>query len=322
MTDRVPAAGPGPVTNPPRALLPNDAWHGWFGMYDHLAAVTIAVLPVVALAVWVLARRRRSAGVAPAWATRTAATEVGLVYAMLPALWLTMDPGARAGSVSGAVSLVPLQDLPHMGTFQAVGNLLLLAVPGLLAPLRFAAVASLPRILVAAAVVSASIETAQYVLMLDRVSSIDDVLLNTIGAGLAALASRRWWRDARVRGVARSGRSTGHGGPQGSTQNSFPSGSAMTTSSPSARMTRPPSATSLSTSASTGPMARRSKCWRFLAVFGSGTRRNHRLGPPQPAGSTQARSAVLSSSTFEPRAAAQNAASARASVQSNVTDFT
>jgi hypothetical protein len=27
-------------------------------------------------------------------------------------------------------------------------------------------------------------------------SSVDDVLLNTAGAGLAALASRRWWRTA------------------------------------------------------------------------------------------------------------------------------
>ena len=45
-------------------------------------------------------------------------------------------------------------------------------------------------------------------------------------------------------------------------------------------------------------MTRRSKCWRFLATFASGTRWNHRLGPPHPAGSTHARSGVLSSSTF------------------------
>ena len=41
-------------------------------------------------------------------------------------------------------------------------------------------------------------------------------------------------------------------------------------------------------------MTRRSKCWRFLAALASGTRWNHRLGPPHPAGSTQARSGVLS----------------------------
>jgi glycopeptide antibiotics resistance protein len=38
------------------------------------------------------------------------------------------------------------------------------------------------------------IELAQYVFRLDRVSSVDDVLINAAGAGLAALASRPWWR--------------------------------------------------------------------------------------------------------------------------------
>ncbi|WP_214417233.1 VanZ family protein [Sphaerisporangium fuscum] len=40
----------------------------------------------------------------------------------------------------------------------------------------------------------AAVGTAQYVLRLDRVSSVDDVSINTAGAGPAALASRRWWR--------------------------------------------------------------------------------------------------------------------------------
>lgn len=63
---------------------------------------------------------------------------------------------------------------------------------GFFAPLRFAAPASVPRILALAAVCSILIEVSQYVFQLDRVSSVDDVLLNTAGAGLAALASRRW----------------------------------------------------------------------------------------------------------------------------------
>jgi hypothetical protein len=53
----------------------------------------------------------------------------------------------------------------------------------------------------------------------------------------------------------------------------------MTVRSPSSPMTEAPSATSRSTSALTGPMARRSKCCRFLAVLPSGTRRNHRAAP-------------------------------------------
>jgi glycopeptide antibiotics resistance protein len=60
--------------------------------------------------------------------------------------------------------------------------------------MRFAALASVPRILALGAGCSVVVETAQYVLRLDRVSSVDDVLVNAAGAVLAALASRRWWR--------------------------------------------------------------------------------------------------------------------------------
>ena len=42
-----------------------------------------------------------------------------------------------------------------------------------------------------AAAGSVLVETMQYALALGRVSSVDDVLLNTAGAALAALASRR-----------------------------------------------------------------------------------------------------------------------------------
>ncbi|MEK8107132.1 VanZ family protein [Micromonospora sp. M12] len=78
-------------------------------------------------------------------------------------------------------------------TFQVVGNLLVFAALGFFAPIRFAALTSIPRILTLAAGCSILVEAAQYVLRLDRVSSVDDVLLNAAGAGLAALASRRWW---------------------------------------------------------------------------------------------------------------------------------
>jgi len=64
--------------------------------------------------------------------------------------------------------------------------------------MRFAVLASVPRIVALAAGCSVLVEGAQYVLRLDRVSSVDDVLLNAAGAGLAALASRRWWRARAV----------------------------------------------------------------------------------------------------------------------------
>jgi glycopeptide antibiotics resistance protein len=171
-----------------------SGWHGWFGTYNGVVLITVAVLPLAALAVWALARRRSVTGTTSAWAWRTSLVEVGIVYGTVPWVWMTMLPGSRAGAVPGRVSLIPLRDLLTMSTGQVVGNLLVFAALGFLAPVRFAALASLARILAFAAGCSVLVEVAQYVLRLDRVSSVDDVLLNTAGAGLAALASRRWWR--------------------------------------------------------------------------------------------------------------------------------
>ncbi|MFG3299816.1 VanZ family protein [Micromonospora chersina] len=174
-------------------------WHGWLGTFNGVVLLTVAALPLAALAVWALARRRRVLGAAQPW--RMSLAEVGIVYGTVPWVWMIMLPGDRAGAVPGRVSLVPLRDLltilaagPLTVTVQIIGNLLVFAALGFLAPLRFAALASVPRILALAAGCSVLVEVAQYVLRLDRVSSVDDVLLNTAGAGLAALVSRRWWR--------------------------------------------------------------------------------------------------------------------------------
>jgi hypothetical protein len=59
------------------------------------------------------------------------------------------------------------------------------------------------------------------------------------------------------------------------------------------------------------------KCIRFFAALASGTLLNQMFGPPQPAASTKALSEVESSSTSDPKTAAQNVASARASTASN-----
>ena len=176
-------------------------WHFWVGTFTGVAVITVAVLPLAALAVWVLARRRSVTGTTPAWAWRMSLAEVGIVYGTVPWVWMILLPGDRAGTVPGRVNLVPLRDLltiladgPLRPTGQIVGNLLVFAALGFFAPVRFAALASVPRILALAAGCSVLVEAAQYVLQLDRVSSMDDVLLNTAGAGLVALASRRWWR--------------------------------------------------------------------------------------------------------------------------------
>ncbi|MGW0814476.1 VanZ family protein [Streptomyces viridiviolaceus] len=167
-------------------------WHGCFDTFNGVVLMTLVTVPLAVLVAWALARRRRAAGVAPAW--RTSLAEVGMVHGTVPFLWLTLMPGAGAGVVPARVSLVPLRDLVTMGSLGIVGNLLVFASLGFFAPMRFAALASVPRILALGAGCSVLVETAQFVLRLDRVSSLDDVLVNATGAVLAGLASRRWWR--------------------------------------------------------------------------------------------------------------------------------
>lgn len=182
----------GPVGMTLRMLtmpLHRPGWHVLFGTFNGVALITVAALPLAVSAVWVLARRRRSNGGTSAWWMSLA--EVGIVYGTVPWVWIIMLPGDEDGAV---VSLVPLRDLLVMAPGQIVGNLLVFAALGFFAPLRFAALASVPRMLALGAGCSVLVETAQYVLRLDRVSSVDDVLLNATGAGLAALASRSWWR--------------------------------------------------------------------------------------------------------------------------------
>lgn len=174
-------------------------WHGWFATFNGVALIAVAALPLAALAVWALARRRSATGTTLAW--RMSLAEVGIAYGTVPWVWMIMLPNHGVGDGHARVDLIPLRDLimilaggPLTATVQIVGNLLVFAALGFFAPLRFAALASILRILALAASCSILVEILQYVLRLDRVSSVDDVLLNTAGAGLAALASRRWWR--------------------------------------------------------------------------------------------------------------------------------
>lgn len=168
-------------------------WHGCFDTFNGVVLMTLVALPFAALVVWALARRRRAVGVT--WAWRMSLAEVGMVHGTVPFVWMTMMPGAGAGTVPARLSLVPLRDLVTMGPLGIVGNLLVFAALGFFAPMRFRAAASVPRILALGAGCAVLVETAQYVLRLDRVSSVDDVLVNAAGAVLAALASRRWWRS-------------------------------------------------------------------------------------------------------------------------------
>lgn len=176
----------------PRCL--GGHWHGCYDTENGVVLMMLVGLPFAVLLAWALATWRRAAGAVSAW--RSSLAEVGMVYGTVPMVWLTLMPGPGAGVVPGRLSLVPLRDLATMGPIGIGGNLLIFAALGFFAPMRFAVLASLPRILALGAVCSILVETAQYVFQLDRVSSIDDVLVNAAGAALAGLLSRRWWRTA------------------------------------------------------------------------------------------------------------------------------
>ncbi|MBL6280355.1 VanZ family protein [Micromonospora fiedleri] len=101
------------------------------------------------------------------------------------------------------VRLVPLRDLveiladpPLTAFFQIVGNLLVFAAVGF--GLGMGWQVRLTHVVIVAAGMSTAVEVLQYALALGRVSSIDDVLLNTAGAGLAVLAARRLPVPARL----------------------------------------------------------------------------------------------------------------------------
>lgn len=162
-----------------------------------VVAVSVAVVPAAFVAIRARNTRSLRNGVPPGLARRRSISEVGMVAGTLPwiAMALTPIPGPRG------VRLLPLRDLgeqlagaPVTAFFQVSGNLLLLAAFGCYAAARWRI--SVSTIAAMAAAGSLTVETLQYVLAQGRVSSVDDVLLNTVGAALAALASRRWWRPA------------------------------------------------------------------------------------------------------------------------------
>jgi hypothetical protein len=169
------------------------AWQDW----GQVVLVTLALAPLAAGVVAVLARWRIRSGAAAAVAWRHSAAEVGMVVGTAPWLWMILTPQDAAGGIH----LLPLRDLaaqlagdPGVAVAQVGGNLLVFAAFGALAPLRFRSLARLPVIIGLAAAGSVAVEVLQYGLALGRVSSIDDVLLNAAGAGLAGLVTRPWWR--------------------------------------------------------------------------------------------------------------------------------
>lgn len=173
-------------------------WAEWGGVLT----VWFLATPVAALATGWLVARRRAAGATAGDARRRTLAEVGMLLGTLPWLWMIMTP-RREGR---ALVLVPLRELvgqladPTTAVVQIGGNLLVFAAVGALAPVRWRI--GVGTVLAVAALGSVTVETVQYVAAIGRVTSVDDVLLNAGGAGLAAWAARPY---RRARGVSGSG---------------------------------------------------------------------------------------------------------------------
>jgi VanZ like family len=170
----------------------NEAFHAWGGVI----VASVLAIPVGLLVVTAVAHRRTRAGAPPRLAWATASAEVGMLLGTLPWIWMILTP--RSGR--SQLELVPgfglaelLTGEPSTVIVQVGGNLLVFAAFGFLAPIRWPlhplALAAL------AAAGSVTVEVLQYALQLGRVSSVDDVALNTLGATVAALAARPWWRS-------------------------------------------------------------------------------------------------------------------------------
>ncbi len=117
-----------------------------------------------------------------------------MIVGTVPWIYLILRPGTHHG-----VFLVPFSDLAEQfrvglgfAAWQIGGNLLVFAAFGFGAPVRWR-IGPLAVVGVATAA-SGCLEIIQYALHDGRVSSVDDVLVNAVGAGLAALCSRHWWR--------------------------------------------------------------------------------------------------------------------------------
>jgi VanZ like family len=160
--------------------------------------VSVLAVPLAVLAAVALVRLRVHQGDSLARARLRSWTETFMVAGTLPWLWMILTPLAGAHAVR-PVPFVDLLELfagsPVIAFVQVVGNLLVFAAYGFLAPIRWTIT---PLAVVATAgLASVTVEAAQYLLDLGRVSSVDDVLLNAAGAGLAAVCSRRWWASER-----------------------------------------------------------------------------------------------------------------------------
>src|SRR5262245_49542857 len=164
-----------------------QVWREW----GNVILASLIGLPLAAVTATALARARIGRGTPPRRAWRASLAEVGAFAGTLPWVWMMLTPKPAPRSVN----LVPLRELagqlagdPSTAVVQIGGNLLVFAAFGFCAPVRWRL--SVAQVTGLAAAGSVVVEVLQYALDLGRVSSVDDVLLNAAGAGLATVAAR------------------------------------------------------------------------------------------------------------------------------------
>jgi uncharacterized membrane protein YhaH (DUF805 family) len=161
------------------------------------------MIPVSAIALpyallgWPLLAARRRRRLPARYATATAGVDsAAFLVAFLVLCLVTMPVGTSGEST---LDLVPGADITAAfgddgSLWQVIGNVMLLCPLGALLPLRMRRLRTLLRVALAALVASVLVEGTQYLIHTGRVTSTDDVLLNTAGATLGAALSRRGWR--------------------------------------------------------------------------------------------------------------------------------
>ena len=144
--------------------------------------VSAVALPLAGLLVWWLA---------PDGTKGKRLAEVGAVLGTLPWVWMILTPRPSPGWRE-LVPILPVVEQfgedPPKALAELGGNLLVFAAFGFFGTLRWRL--AIWQVLAIAAVASALLETLQWALDLGRVSSVNDVLLNAAGAGLASLFAR------------------------------------------------------------------------------------------------------------------------------------
>ncbi|WP_170837505.1 VanZ family protein [Actinopolyspora xinjiangensis] len=143
---------------------------------------------------------------------------MAVVLFCLPVAYLVLSPTYGAPSqvsLHPGAELVSVLDGVRRGDTAAVvqlaANTVLMLPLGVLLPLRFRWARSVARIASMAVTASLVVEFAQYFLAVGRVTSTDDVILNTLGAVLGAWAARVWWKRRLISKYSGTPHSGEHG---------------------------------------------------------------------------------------------------------------